>query len=135
MNPDNRKNISPSFNSEIPQHSQTEFISSPAERIEQSPATTPEHSPSSNAAPIQKIPTPAPITPTLPSITPPPQKTTPTSSISANNNDKIEKEWVDITKQTIASTRSDPHAREDEIEDIREEYQNRRFKRQEEKAA
>lgn len=49
--------------------------------------------------------------------------------IQAADEDEIEKEWVDRTKHIIKATKGDPYKREQQIVDVREEYQKKRFDR------
>lgn len=74
--------------------------------------------------------------PTLPTpvITPQPTQLPTTSNddaiISANDDDLIEKEWVDKAKKIIADTRDDPYRREREISKLQIEYIRRRYGRE-----
>lgn len=52
------------------------------------------------------------------------------SPIVANDDDLIEKEWVDKAKKILAETRDDPYKREREISKLQIEYIRRRYGRQ-----
>lgn len=45
----------------------------------------------------------------------------------ANDDDVIEKEWVDKAKQIIASTKNDPHKREREVARLQIDYLQKRY--------
>ena len=50
--------------------------------------------------------------------------------IVANDDDLIEKEWVDKAKQIIAATKDDPYKREREVSKLQIEYIRRRYGRE-----
>lgn len=50
--------------------------------------------------------------------------------ISANDDDVIEKEWVDRAKQVLAQTRDDPHQREKAIGELQRDYLMKRYGKQ-----
>lgn len=50
--------------------------------------------------------------------------------IVANDDDLIEKEWVDKAKKILADTRTDPYRREREISKLQIEYIRRRYGRE-----
>lgn len=50
--------------------------------------------------------------------------------IVANDDDLIEKEWVDKAKQIISETKDDPYRREREINKLQIEYIRRRYGRE-----
>ncbi len=50
--------------------------------------------------------------------------------ITANDDDLIEKEWVDKAKKIIAETKDDPYRREREISKLQIEYIRRRYGRE-----
>ena len=52
------------------------------------------------------------------------------SPIVANDDDLIEKEWVDKAKKILSETRDDPYKREQEISKLQIEYIRRRYGRQ-----
>jgi len=52
------------------------------------------------------------------------------SPIVANDDDLIEKEWVDKAKKILSETREDPYKREQEISKLQIEYIRRRYGRQ-----
>ncbi|MCB9819870.1 hypothetical protein H6796_01000 [Candidatus Nomurabacteria bacterium] len=45
----------------------------------------------------------------------------------ANDDDLIEKEWVDQAKKIIAQTRDDPHAQEAQVGRLQEDYLQKRY--------
>ena len=47
--------------------------------------------------------------------------------ISANDDDDIEREWVDRAKQLIVQTRDDPRAREKALDALRRDYLEKRY--------
>lgn len=70
-------------------------------------------------APVTPLPTPAaPQSPTQPVAT---------SPALANDDDLIEKEWVDKAKQIIAETRNDPYRREQEVGRLQADYLFKRY--------
>lgn len=95
------------------------------ERFEQRAETTP--------APIL----PAPVLPTLPSIpnpsaTPQAQVAAPLNDLplAANDDDLIEKEWVDKAKKIIIDTKDDPYRREQEVSRLQIDYLRKRYGRE-----
>jgi hypothetical protein len=50
--------------------------------------------------------------------------------ISANDDDVIEKEWVDRAKQVLAQTREDPYQREKAIGELQRDYLMKRYGKQ-----
>ncbi len=79
-----------------------------------------------NAAPV--LPTPI-ATPTVP--TPVADDTSvqvvPDVPLVANDEDLIEKEWVDKAKKIIAETKDDPHRREQEVGKLQADYLKKRY--------
>ena len=74
------------------------------------------------------------ITATPPPITLPPAHTIaaqPTvhsaTPAVANDLDLIEKEWVDKAKAIVASTRTDPHAQNDQMNHFKADYMKKRY--------
>lgn len=75
-----------------------------------------------------------------PVITPIPPVTTTDSSVAAvpdednpivaNDDDLIEKEWVDKAKQIIAHTKDDPYRREQEVSKLQADYLQKRYGRE-----
>lgn len=49
------------------------------------------------------------------------------STVIADDNDVIEKEWVDKAKQIVASTQGDPHAKSSQMSGLKKEYIHQRF--------
>jgi hypothetical protein len=70
---------------------------------------------------------PAPVLNTAQSVSPVASDDSP---IVANDDDLIEKEWVDKAKKILAETRDDPYKREQEISKLQIEYIRRRYGRQ-----
>lgn len=75
-----------------------------------------------------------PPTQVLPSLPPPVQDSSNNttqaiddSPLAANDDDLIEKEWVDRAKQIIASTKDDPHLREKEVAKLQADYLRKRY--------
>ena len=52
------------------------------------------------------------------------------SPIVANDDDLIEKEWVDRAKKILAETKDDPYGREREVSKLQIEYIRRRYGRE-----
>jgi hypothetical protein len=48
----------------------------------------------------------------------------------ANDDDLIEKEWVDKAKKIVADTHDDPHKRDDEVNKLQIDYLKKRFGRE-----
>lgn len=91
------------------------------ERLEQRSETPPA---ALLAAPIL----PAPIAP-APSPVAPPDDTTAVDDtpLVANDDDLIEKEWVDKAKKIIVQTKDDPYAREQEVGKLQADYLRKRY--------
>ena len=53
-----------------------------------------------------------------------------TVPITANDDDLIEKEWVDKAKKILAETRDDPYRRESEVSKLQIEYIRKRYGRE-----
>jgi hypothetical protein len=75
----------------------------------------------------------APASIALPTV-PPPVAVTPTASpatddspLAANDDDLIEKEWVDKAKKIIAETKDDPYRREQEVGRLQADYLRKRY--------
>jgi type IV secretory pathway VirJ component len=97
-----------------------------AERFEQRSEATPA---AVNAAPIL----PAPITVPLPSIGTDDvavQPATDNTPLIANDDDLIEKEWVDQAKKIIVQTKDDPYKREQEVNKLQADYLRKRYGRE-----
>ncbi len=100
-------------------------IDANAERFEQRAETTP--------APIL----PAPVLPAVPSVpnpatTPQAQSAVPLNDLplAANDDDLIEKEWVDKAKKIIIDTKDDPYRREQEVSRLQIDYLRKRYGRE-----
>ncbi len=50
-----------------------------------------------------------------------------TAPLTANDDDLIEKEWVDKAKQIIAETKDDPHMREKKVNKLQADYLRKRY--------
>lgn len=85
------------------------------------------------ASPDAALPAPKVILPVLPSLPSPVQEDVATpqvvadSPLTAGDDDLIEKEWVDKAKQIIASTKDDPHLREQEVAKLQADYLRKRY--------
>jgi hypothetical protein len=66
----------------------------------------------------------------VPTAQPAPSAVSDDSPIVANDDDLIEKEWVDKAKKILSETRDDPYKREQEISKLQIEYIRRRYGRQ-----
>lgn len=83
--------------------------------------------PAQQAAPLQSI--------AMPQVSPQPVQVATEvqplqAPISANDDDTIEKEWVDRAKQIIAETRDNPRAREKAIGALQRDYLMKRYGKQ-----
>ena len=74
-------------------------------------------SPVSIALPTVPIPDPAPVVATVVDNNP----------VVANDDDLIEKEWVDKAKKIIAETKDDPYRREQEVGRLQADYLRKRY--------
>lgn len=124
LNPERNPNTS-SQNIEafpMPPNPETRF-----ERGEKPMEQQSEAAPSSVVAPTPVLPTP--VITTLPE--PPAPQTNPvqvnTNPTVANDDDLIEKEWVDKAKQIISQTRDDPHQRERQVGALQRDYLKKRY--------
>ncbi len=120
---------SPGVSYEIPAAGQTPEIlpaASPEQRIETRPS-----------AELAPPPPPVPPMPTQP-VPPVPQQSTSVTladdaavnPMAANDDDVIEKEWVDRAKQVILQTKDNPFAREKAIGELQRDYLMKRYGRQ-----
>jgi len=48
----------------------------------------------------------------------------------ANDDDLIEKEWVDKAKKIVAETRDDPHLQDEKVNKLQADYLKKRFGRE-----
>ena len=97
-----------------------------AERFEQRSEATPA---AVNAAPVL----PAPIAFPLPSVNSDDATAQPAAGgipLVANDDDLIEKEWVDQAKKIIVQTRDDPYKREQEVSKLQADYLRKRYGRE-----
>lgn len=74
-------------------------------------------SPASIALPTVPIPDPTPVVATVVDNNP----------VVANDDDLIEKEWVDKAKKIIAETKDDPYRREQEVGRLQADYLRKRY--------
>lgn len=81
--------------------------------------------PSAPLAPSVALPAPAPVAPG-PAV----DDAIMANPIAANDDDVIEKEWVDRAKQVILQTRDNPFAREKAIGELQRDYLMKRYGRQ-----
>ena len=51
------------------------------------------------------------------------------SPLTANDDDLIEKEWVDKAKKIVIDTKEDPYSREEAVNQLQKEYQQKRYGR------
>lgn len=84
------------------------------------------------AAPVQTLPPPMtlpipPVTTTDSSVAAVPDDDTPAV---ANDDDLIEKEWVDKAKKIISQTKDDPYRREQEVSRLQADYLQKRYGRE-----
>lgn len=80
----------------------------------------------SQSAPPVAVPVPPPVV-SLPSV---PAQTTQDDTVGptiANDDDLIEKEWVDKAKKIIAETQNDPYLREKEVNKLQIDYLRKRY--------
>lgn len=74
---------------------------------------------------------PPPVMPTVPiddtAVSNAPTTTLTDAPLVANDDDLIEKEWVDKAKQIIANTRDDPYRRELEVGQLQADYLKKRY--------
>jgi hypothetical protein len=47
--------------------------------------------------------------------------------VVADDNDVIEKEWVDKAKEIVSSTQGDPHAKSNQLSGLKKEYIHKRY--------
>lgn len=86
-----------------------------------------EAAPTTVVSPTPVLPTPvmtAAPQPPMPQAVQAPVNTNPTV---ANDDDLIEKEWVDKAKQIISQTRDDPHQRERQVGALQRDYLKKRY--------
>ncbi|MBH1980080.1 hypothetical protein I8H83_04710 [Candidatus Saccharibacteria bacterium] len=81
--------------------------------------------------PIMPAPVVVPVVPQpLPQAIPTPMAPTAVNPTTANDDDDIEKEWVDRAKQVIIQTKDNPYAREKAIGELQRDYLSKRYGRQ-----
>lgn len=102
-------------------------IETNAERMERRSEATPV---AVNAAPV--LPPPL-VSAPLAQATPSPIATPPVDDdapMAANDDDLIEKEWVDKAKKIIIQTKDDPYRREQEVNKLQADYLRKRYGRE-----
>ncbi len=75
--------------------------------------------------PTVTTPLPSLVVPALPTITPQTDDTA--GPTIANDDDLIEKEWVDKAKKIITETQNDPYRREKEVTKLQADYLRKRY--------
>lgn len=125
---------SPGYNYEVPVPYASPEVG-PAASPERLPVGAPERSP--ERSPIELAPpppAPAPVAQpqpaALPAVQPAQDPIQAQNPTSANDDDVIEKEWVDRAKQVIVETRNDPRAREKAIGALQRDYLMKRYGKQ-----
>jgi hypothetical protein len=126
-------NAQPNFELPRPQQPESQGASAP----EQTPVgPTPEKMPGAGEHPgaaMQPVmQPPAPLVPAtqVPSQAPPVKPAHPVGTsvpAIASDADLIEKEWVEIAKQIVEKTRSDPHVQNKEINKFKADYMKKRY--------
>jgi hypothetical protein len=96
-----------------------------AEQFEQRSEATPA---AVNAAPVASPPTIA--LPTINSDDATTQPVVGSAPLVANDDDLIEKEWVDQAKRIIVQTKDDPYKREQEVSKLQADYLRKRYGRE-----
>ena len=79
-----------------------------------------------SAPPPVAVPLPPPVV-SLPSIPAPATQNDNSGPTIANDDDLIEKEWVDKAKGIIADTQNDPYRREQEVNKLQVDYLRKRY--------
>lgn len=110
-----------------PVSSTPEAKSEQQERFEQRGETTMQQMPSQ---PV--LPPPVFTTPTVPQPVAAPQQLAANDDLPlvANDDDLIEKEWVDKAKKIIVETKDDPYKREQEVGRLQADYLRKRYGRE-----
>lgn len=80
--------------------------------------------------PVVPAPVVLPVTDIPMPVQAPIQDPTTINPVSANDDDDIEKEWVDRAKQVIIQTKDNPYAREKAIGELQRDYLMKRYGRQ-----
>lgn len=70
---------------------------------------------------------PVPATPTTPDPATTTQQPSTASPLTANDDDVIEKEWVDKAKDIVQKTAGDPHGRADQANALQKDYLQKRY--------
>lgn len=104
---------------------ETEQYATP-ERVEQRSAVELAPPPPAMPTPVA----PLPVTEAPQPVQPPAVDSTAANPIAANDDDDIEKEWVDRAKQVIIQTKDNPYAREKAIGELQRDYLMKRYGRQ-----
>ncbi len=81
-----------------------------------------------SAAPAVVVPVlPAPVAPAIPQPAPADDTVVDDTPLVANDDDLIEKEWVDKAKKIIVQTKDDPYTREQEVGKLQADYLRKRY--------
>lgn len=77
--------------------------------------------------PMPTVPLPPPTVVSLPAVPTPSTQDDSAGPTLANDDDLIEKEWVDKAKQIITETQNDPYRREQEVNKLQVDYLRKRY--------
>jgi hypothetical protein len=83
-----------------------------------------------NAAPVVVTPVTVPVPPPVIMDEPEDQSSVDSVPLVANDDDLIEKEWVDQAKKIIVQTKDDPYRREQEVSKLQADYLRKRYGRE-----
>lgn len=106
----------------------SEFAVSP-DRLSSSPENEGERAPEIGSAHAEAVQVAMPSLPAATSSAPTQTQSDDATPLIADDDDLIEKEWVDKAKQIIANTKDDPYRREREISKLQIEYIRKRYGR------
>lgn len=110
---------------QVPQPATPEVgIQGGAERVEQRGEAAPAAAHSAPALPPIQITTTPVIAPVVDDTSVQPASDLP---VAANDDDLIEKEWVDQAKKIIIQTKDDPYRREQEVNRLQADYLRKRY--------
>jgi hypothetical protein len=98
-----------------------------AEQFEQRSEATPV---AVNAAPVMPSPSTTVALPVIGVDDTTPQPVVGSAPLVANDDDLIEKEWVDQAKRIIVQTKDDPYKREQEVSKLQADYLRKRYGRE-----
>ncbi len=103
-----------------------ESLSLSQEQAPPGPETFVKSSPAQGASSPVMPPVAAPTQPAQP-VTPQPQGLAAQTPAVADDNDLIEKEWVEKAKRIVAATREDPHKQNKEMSRFKADYLKKRY--------